>query len=80
MPEVDGRGDRQWTRDTWLASIGFVLGWLGSKTWQDPRCQIGLVVFLVATAALLLAFVLMVVGHGRRREEAEPDEDEEGKR
>jgi len=65
----------------WFASIGFVLGWLISKTWQDPRCQIGLVVFLVATAALLLAFVVAVVGHGRGREEAEPDDtDEEGRR
>ncbi|HYB43612.1 MAG TPA: hypothetical protein VEL75_17665 [Candidatus Methylomirabilis sp.] len=52
-------------KDVWIAAAGFVLGWLMSKTWQDPGCRVGLAVFLVATAAMGLAFVLSVVGHGR---------------
>jgi hypothetical protein len=52
-------------RDAGMAGSGFVFGWLMSKTWSDPGCQMGLVVFLVATAVMFLAFVLSVVGHGR---------------
>ena len=54
--------------------LGFVLGWLMSKTWQDPGCRLGLVVFLVATAVMALAFVFAVVGHGRP-ESAPPGDD-----
>ena len=61
-------------KDLWIAAAGFVLGWLMSKTWQDPGCRLGLVVFLAVTAVMLLAFVLAVVGHGRP---ADPDHDEE---
>ena len=61
-------------RDVWIAGGGFVLGWLATKTWQDPGCQLGLVVFLVATAAMVLAAALALVGH--RRPDAEPAEGE----
>jgi len=36
-------------RNSGLVGVGVVLGWLASKTWSDPGCQLGLVVFLVAT-------------------------------
>ena len=52
-------------RDVGLVGVGIVLGWLVSKTWSDPGCQLGLVVFLVATAVMTLGFALAVVGHGR---------------
>jgi hypothetical protein len=52
-------------KDAWLAAAGFVLGWLMSKTWQDPGCRVGLAVFLVVTTVMALAFALAVVGHGR---------------
>lgn len=52
-------------RDVWVAGAGVVFGWLMSKAWSDPACRLGLVVFLVATAAMTLAFALAVVGHGR---------------
>ncbi len=42
-------------KDIWIATAGFVLGWLMSKTWQDPGCRVGLVVFLVVTAVMALA-------------------------
>ncbi len=42
-------------RDAGLVGAGIVFGRLTSKTWSDPRCQLGLVVFLVATAVLTLA-------------------------
>ena len=61
-------------KDLWMATAGFVLGWLMSKSWQDPGCRLGLVVFLVVTGVMLLAFVLAVVGHGRP---ADPEHDEE---
>ncbi len=61
-------------KDVWIATAGFVFGWLMSKTWQDPGCRLGLVVFLVVTAAMLLAFVLAVVGH--RPTVNAPDEEE----
>lgn len=62
-------------KDIWIATAGFALGWLMSKTWQDPGCRLGLVVFLVVTAAMVLAFALAVVGH--RRTEGTPDEEED---
>ena len=61
-------------KDLWIATAGFVLGWLMSKTWQDPGCRLGLAMFLVVTAVMLLAFVLAVVGH---RRPADPEHDEE---
>jgi hypothetical protein len=63
-------------KDLWIAAAGFVLGWLMSKTWQDPGCRLGLVVFLVVTAVMLLAFALAVVGGGRTG--GPPDEEERG--
>ena len=63
-------------KDIWIATAGFVLGWLMSKTWQDPGCWVGLVVFLVVTAAMALAFALAVVGH-RRPGEVPPEDDGE---
>ncbi len=61
-------------KDVWIATAGFVFGWLMSKTWQDPGCRLGLVVFLVVTAVMLLAFVVAVVGH--RPTVNGPDEEE----
>jgi hypothetical protein len=52
-------------RGVGIATAGFILGWLMSKTWQDPACRLGLVLFLVATAVMALAFAFAVVGHGR---------------
>ena len=52
-----------------------VFGWLMSKAWSDPGCQMGLVVFLVATAVMFLAFVLVVVGHGRASGGSDQDDD-----
>ena len=63
-------------KDIWIATAGFVLGWLMSKTWQDPGCRVGLVVFLVVTAVMALAFALAVVGH-RRPGETPPEDDGE---
>jgi hypothetical protein len=60
-------------KDIWIATAGFVLGWLMSKTWQDPGCRLGLVIFMVVTAVMLLVFVLAVVGH---RRPVDPSEDE----
>lgn len=67
-------------RASGLVGVGVVLGWLASKTWSDPGCQLGLVVFLVATAAMALAFLLAVVGHGRDARAGDDDEDDEGDR
>jgi hypothetical protein len=64
-------------KDVWIATAGFVLGWLMSKTWQDPGCRIGLVVFLVVTAALVLAFALAVVGHRRPPDVSREDDGDE---
>jgi hypothetical protein len=61
-------------RDSGLVGVGVVLGWLASKTWSDPGCQLGLVVFLVATAAMTLGFLLVLVG---QRRDARGDEDDE---
>jgi len=52
-------------RDVGLVAVGIVLGWLVSKTWSDSGCQLGLVVFLVATSVMTLGFALAVFGHGR---------------
>jgi CHASE2 domain-containing sensor protein len=63
-------------KDVWIAAAGFVLGWLVSKTWQDPGCRVGLTMFLVITAVMALAFVLAVVGHGRPVDPPHDEEDE----
>jgi len=65
-------------RNSGLVGIGVVLGWLASKTWSDPGCQLGLVVFLVATAVMALGALLAVVGHGRDPDPRDRDEDDEG--
>jgi hypothetical protein len=67
-------------RESGLVGVGVVLGWLASKTWSDPGCQLGLVVFLVATAVMTLGFLLAVVGHGRDPRADDPDDDDEGDR
>jgi len=61
-------------KDVWMVAAGFVLGWLMSKTWQDPGCRLGLAVLAVVGAVMILAFALAVVGHGRR---VDPPEEEE---
>jgi hypothetical protein len=61
-------------KDVWIAAAGFVLGWLMSKTWQDPGCRLGLVVLAVVGAVMILVFALAVVGHGRP---IDPPEEEE---
>jgi hypothetical protein len=63
-------------KDVWIAGTAFVLGWLISKTWTDPGCQIGLVIFLVATAVMTLVFALAVVGHGREPRAPDNNEDD----
>jgi DMSO reductase anchor subunit len=65
-------------RNAGLVGVGVVLGWLASKTWSDPGCQLGLVVFLVATAVMALGFLVAVVGHGRDPDPGDRDEDDEG--
>ena len=65
-------------RDVWLAALGFALGWLVSKAWSDPGCQLGLVIFLVVTAVVVLAFALAVVGHGRGPDDPESHDDDDG--
>jgi hypothetical protein len=68
-------------RDVVIAGAGIVFGWLMSKTWSDPACQVGLMLFLVVTAVMALAFAFAVVGHGRKDPEARPeDDDEDGSR
>ena len=47
-------------KEIWLTAAGFVLGWLTSKTWSDPGCQVGLAIFLVVTAVLVLVFAIAV--------------------
>lgn len=64
-------------RDVGFVGIGVVLGWLASKTWSDPGCQLGLVVFLIAAAVMTLGFLFAVVGHGRDAGAGDPDEDDE---
>jgi len=65
-------------RDFGLVAAGMVFGWLTSKTWERPRWQLGLVVFLVATALMILGFALAVVGHGRHPGAGDPDEEDNG--
>lgn len=65
-------------KEAWIAGAGFVLGWLTSKIWQDPGCQLGLVVFLVAAAAMALASALALVGHRRTEGESEQGGTDEG--
>ena len=64
-------------RDAWFAGTGFVFGWLMSKAWSDPGCQVGMVIFLVTTAVLTLGFALAVVGHGRGRQSPDGDGDDD---
>jgi len=67
-------------RNAGLVGVGVVLGWLASKTWSDPGCQLGLVVFLVVSAVMALGFLFAVVGHGRDSGAGDPDDDDEGGR
>ena len=53
-------------KDVWIAAAGFALGWLMSKTWQDPGCRFGLALFLIIDRHGPV-FALAVVGHGRSR-------------
>jgi hypothetical protein len=64
-------------RDVLIAGAGIVFGWLISKTWSDPACQVGLMLFLVVTAVMALAFAFAVVGHGQKDPEVLPEDDEE---
>ena len=64
-------------RDTGLLGVGVVLGWLASKAWSDPDCQLGLVVFLIAAAVMSLGFLLAVVGHGRDPGAGDPDDEDD---
>jgi len=50
-------------RDAWLVAGGIALGWLASKTWSDPDCRLGLIVFLVITAVLVLVFAIAVTAN-----------------
>jgi hypothetical protein len=64
-------------RDLWLVGAGIAFGWLMSKAWSDPQCQTGLVIFLIATAVMALAFALAVVGHGRGPRNPPDNKDDE---
>jgi hypothetical protein len=63
-------------RDVWLTTAGIAFGWLLAKSWSDPGCRVGVALFLVATAAMALAFMLALVGH-RRDDDAPQDDDDE---
>ena len=65
-------------RDAWFAGAGIVFGWLMSKAWTDPGCQMGMVIFLIATAVLTLGFALAVVGHGRGSQPPDGGDDRDG--
>ena len=65
-------------RDAWFAGAGVVFGWLMSKAWSDPGCQVGMVIFLITTAVLTLGFALAVVGHGRGPEGPDGDHGDDG--
>jgi len=71
-----GRGVEM--KDVLIAAAGFVLGWLMSKTWQDPACRGGLVLFVVLTAVMALAFAFAVVGHGGSRHAPPEDGPDDG--
>jgi len=62
-------------RDVWIATFGFVFGWLMSKTWQDPACRTGLALFVVLAAILVLVFALAVVGHRAPIDDPEDERD-----
>jgi hypothetical protein len=62
-------------KDVSIATAGFALGWLMSKTWQDPGCRAGLALFLVVTAVLVLAFAFAVVGHRAPVDDREDERD-----
>ena len=62
-------------KEIWLTAAGFVLGWLTSKTWTDPGCQVGLAIFLAVTAVLVLAFAIAVTAPRKR----DGDGDDENK-
>jgi hypothetical protein len=64
-------------KDVWIAGAGIVFGWLMSKTWDDPGCRLGLALFLVVTAVMVLTFALAVVGHGRKDAAPPPEDDDE---
>ena len=67
-------------RDVGFGGACIVFGWLMSKAWSDPGCQIGMVIFLVTTAVLTLAFALAVVGHGRGPRDLDGDDEDNGSR
>jgi hypothetical protein len=62
-------------KEAWIAGAGIVFGWLMGKTWDDPGCRLGLVIFLIVTAAMVLVFAFAVVGHGRADSAPPPDDD-----
>jgi hypothetical protein len=64
-------------KDVGIAGAGIVFGWLMSKTWDDPGCRMGMALFLVVTAVLVLTFAFAVVGHGQK-DEPPPEDDDEG--
>jgi len=64
-------------RDGGLVGTGIIFGWLLSKSWSDPECRLGLVIFLVATAVMFLVFGLAVVGHGKEPQGPDRDEDDD---
>jgi hypothetical protein len=64
-------------KEVWIAGAGIVFGWLMGKTWDDPGCRVGMAIFLVVTAAVVLAFAFAVVGHGRADSEPPPEDDAE---
>ena len=64
-------------RNAGLVGVGVVLGWLASKTWSDPGCQLGLVVVLIAAVVMTLGFLLAVVGHGRDPGAGDPDDEDD---
>ena len=64
-------------KEAWIAGAGIVFGWLMSKTWSDPACQVGLVLFLVVTAVMALTFAFAVAGHGRKDPEDDLEDDDE---
>ena len=50
------------------SGAGVAFGWLMSKAWSDPQCQTGLVIFLVATAVMALAFAELPLAYTSRSE------------
>ena len=62
-------------KEAWLTGLGFGLGWLASKTWSDPGCQVGLMIFLVVTALLVLVFAVAVTAE-RKRDDGPEDPDD----